>query len=99
MSFGLRLFVKHYLHDARAVTHIEKQQIAEIAAPRYPSEHNGGLARVRYAKRPAIMCAFQIAQKIQQEITPKHRIHSVRFLSRTARLKIFAATSCRISSV
>ncbi len=41
VRFGLRFLVEDYLHDSGAIAHIEEQQIAEVAAPRYPTENDG----------------------------------------------------------
>jgi predicted dithiol-disulfide oxidoreductase (DUF899 family) len=58
MRCGLCFLVEDHLDDTGAVAHVEKEQIAEIAAARYPAENDGGLARVGCAKRSAIVGAF-----------------------------------------
>jgi hypothetical protein len=65
---GLRLFVEDHLHDAGAIAHIKKKQIAEVAPPRHPTHHDRVAAFVRDPQFPAVVCALQISQKIQQVI-------------------------------
>jgi hypothetical protein len=70
VSFGLRLFIEDHLDNSAAVAHIEKQQVAEVSAARYPAENDGGFACVGCAKRSAIMCAPQVTEKIQHDVIP-----------------------------
>ena len=65
---GLRFFVEDHLHDAGAVAHVEKKQIAEVAAPCDPAHDDGFAAFVLGAQFAAVVCALQIAKKIQQVI-------------------------------
>jgi hypothetical protein len=69
LGFGvrcrLRLFVEDHLNDAGAVANIEEEQIAEVAPARHPAHYNGVAPFVLGAQFTAVMCAFQIAQKIQ----------------------------------
>ena len=69
LGFGvrrrLRLFVEDYLDDAGAVAHVEKEQIAQVAAPRHPAHHNSFLSFVLRAELAAVMCALQVSQKVQ----------------------------------
>jgi hypothetical protein len=67
MRFGLGLFVKHHLHNSRAVPHIQKQQIPQVAPPVYPAHDRGIAAGVASAQRPAVMCSFQTAEKVQHD--------------------------------
>ena len=67
---GLRLLVENHLHDASAVAHIKKKQIAKVAAPRYPAHDNGIAAFVLGAQFAAVVCALQVAKKIQHVSSP-----------------------------
>src|SRR6266853_944770 len=70
VSFGLRLFIEDHLDNSGAVAHIEKQQIAEVAAARDPAENDGGFTCVGCAKRSAVVCALQITEKVQHGVVP-----------------------------
>src|SRR5205807_4901965 len=74
LGFGvrgrLRLFIENHLHDAGAVAHVEKEQIAEVAAPRYPAHDDGVAAFVLGAQFAAVVCALQVAKKIQHVSSP-----------------------------
>ena len=65
MRRGLCLFVKNHLNNAAAVADIEEEQIAEVAASRHPAHYNGIAPFVLGAEFAAVVCALQIAQKIQ----------------------------------
>src|SRR5260370_510927 len=67
---GLRLFVEDHLHDAGTVTHIKKEQIAEVAPPRHPAHHNSIAPFVLCAQFATVVCALQVAQKIQHGLNP-----------------------------
>jgi hypothetical protein len=68
MRRGLRLFVEDHLHDAGAITNIEKEQIAQVAPPRYPAHDDRIAPVVLGAQFATIVCALQVPQKIQQVI-------------------------------
>ncbi len=68
VSFGLRLFVEDHLNDAGAVAHVEKEQIAEVAAAMDPAHDDGIAAFVGGTKGAAVVCALQVAEKIQQVV-------------------------------
>ena len=68
MRRGLRLFVEDHLHDAGAVAHIEKEQIAEVAAACDPAHHNRVAPFVFGAQFAAVVCALQVSQKIQHVV-------------------------------
>src|SRR5208337_1289850 len=65
VRFRLRLFVEHHLHDSRAVAHVQKQQIPQVAPPVHPTHHRRLAPRISRAQRPAIMCSLQTPQKVQ----------------------------------
>jgi len=55
---GLRLFVEDRLHDAGAITNIEKEQIAKVAPPRHPA-HDQRIAPVVLGTQfAAVVCAL-----------------------------------------
>ena len=58
MRFGLGLFVEDDLNNSGAIAHIEKEQIAKIAAARYPAKNDGRFARVGGAESSAVVCAL-----------------------------------------
>src|SRR5260370_36937419 len=66
MRRRLRLFIENNLHDAGAITNIEKEQIAKVAPPRHPAHDVRVAAFVLRAQFAAVVCALQIPQKIQQ---------------------------------
>ena len=68
MRSGLRFFVEHHLHDASSVAHVEKKQIAQVAAPMDPAHHDGVAALVLGAQFTAVLCALQVAKKIEHRI-------------------------------
>ena len=74
LGFGMRrrlcLFVKDHLHHAGAVAHIEKEQIAEVAAACDPAHYNSVAAYVLGAQFAAVMRALQVAEKIEQAVLP-----------------------------
>src|SRR6266852_757005 len=67
LGFGvrrrLRLFVEDHLHDAGAVANVEEEQIAEVAAPRYPAHDEGILAVVRGANSPQSCVRLRLPRK------------------------------------
>ena len=68
LGFGMRrrrLFVEDYLDDTGAIAHVEKEQIAKVAAPRHPAHHNSFVSFVLRAELAAVVCALQISQKVQ----------------------------------
>ena len=74
LGFGmrrrLRLFVENHLHDPGAVANIKKKQIAQVTPLRHPSHHQRVAPVIRRAQFAAVVCAFQIAQKIQHKVFP-----------------------------
>src|SRR6266478_4344464 len=72
LGFGVRrrlcLLVEDHLDDAGAVAHIEKEQIAEVAAARDPAHHNRVAPFVFGAQFAAEVCSLQVSQKVQQVI-------------------------------
>jgi hypothetical protein len=66
MRCGLRLLVEDHLDDAGAVAHVEKEQIAEVAAARDPAQYEGVAAFVFGAQFAAVVCALHISQKVEQ---------------------------------
>ncbi len=67
VRFGPRFLIENDLDDSGTIAHIEKQQIAKVAPPRHPAEDNGGLPCVGCAQRSAVVCAFQITEKVQHD--------------------------------
>src|SRR5205823_160822 len=64
-----------------AVAHIEKEQIAEVAAACDPAHYNSVAAYVLGAQFAAVMCALQVAEKIEQAVLPlrmQSSLHSER---------------------
>jgi hypothetical protein len=70
VRLGLGLFVEDDLDDSGAIAHVEKQEVAEIAAASNPAENDSGFPCVRATKRSAIVCALQITEKIQHDVVP-----------------------------
>src|SRR5207247_1175511 len=73
VRFGLRFLVEDDLDDSGAITHVEEEQVAKVAAARDPAENDGGFASVGGAKSSAIVSAFQVTEKVQQAIFSLHR--------------------------
>jgi hypothetical protein len=67
---GLRFFIEDHLDDAGTIANIEKEQVAEVAAARHPPHHYGVAPFVLGAEFAAVMCALQIAEKIQHVFFP-----------------------------
>ena len=65
MRRRLRLFVEDYLDDTAAIAHVEKEQIAKVAALRHPAHHNSLVSFVLRAELAAVVCALQVSQKVQ----------------------------------
>jgi hypothetical protein len=63
----MRFLIENYLHDPGAIANVQKQQIAQIAPPGDPAHHDYVAAGVFCAQLAAVVCSFQIAQKIQQD--------------------------------
>ena len=60
MGFARDLFVQHYLGNAGAVAHIQKDQVAVVAPPVHPSHQNNVLAILLYAELSAHLRPLQI---------------------------------------
>src|SRR5262249_62157152 len=65
VSGRVGLLVEHNLHDAGPMANIEEEQTAQIAPLGDPAQNDGVVVRVLRAQMPAIMCALQIAKKIE----------------------------------
>ena len=65
VRLGLGFFVKDHLDDSAAVADVEEQQIAEVATFGDPAEHDSIVVRVLGAEMAAVVCAFQIAEKVE----------------------------------
>jgi hypothetical protein len=60
-------FIDDHLHNSGAVANVKKQQIAQIAAARYPTHDDHIAAGILCAQVAAVVRSLQIAQKIQQD--------------------------------
>ena len=59
VALGSELLVEHDLSDAGAVAHVEKDEVAVVAAAVDPAHDNHLLAGVSGAKFSAQMCALE----------------------------------------
>ncbi len=85
---GLRLFIENHLNDAGAVANVEEEQVAKIAPAGDPAHDDGVLAFVGGAQCAAVVCALQVAEKIEQGLLRWHRLQSVRMAQNLIRAHV-----------
>ncbi len=56
MDRGISLLVEHDLSHAAAIANIDKNQVAKIAPPVYPSHEHGLFARISRTQSAAHVC-------------------------------------------
>jgi len=93
VSFGLRLFVEDDLNDSGAVAHVKEKQITKVAAARNPAKNDSRLVSVGGAQRSAVVCAFQVAEKVQHVVIPFREKQAVLCQAGQSIANLAAATS------
>ena len=63
---GVRLLADDDLRDAGTIAHVDKDEIAKIAATVYPSHENSFFAGIGGAQRAAHVSTLQVAEEIEQ---------------------------------
>jgi hypothetical protein len=67
---GLGLLVENNLHNAGAIAHVEEEEIAEVAALGDPAHDDGVAVGIGGPKGATVVCAFEIAEKIEHVVRP-----------------------------